>query len=82
MNTNGGGQHTLLTGCRAPCADGLELQCLFLPQETVPTFTKEAGGTMPVHTLTSTECGTEEAITEASTKMEFSGLNTEAGHTP
>lgn len=36
---------------------------------------------MPVHTLTSTEYGTEEAITEASTKMGFSGLNTEAGPT-
>lgn len=82
MDTNGDGQHTPLTGCRVPCVDGLELQCLFLPQETVPTFTKEAGGTMPVHTLTSTECGTEEGITEASTKMEFSGPNTEAGHTP
>lgn len=55
---------------------------VFLLQETVRTFIKEAGGTTPVHTRTSMEYGTEEAIIEASTKMEFSGLSTEAGHTP
>lgn len=55
---------------------------LFLLQETVPTSIKEAGGTMPVHTLTSTEYGTEAVITEASTKMAFSGLNTEVVLTP
>lgn len=37
---------------------------------------------MPVHTRTSTESGTEEGLTEASTKTGFSGRNTEAGHTP
>lgn len=37
---------------------------------------------MPVHTPTSTEYGTEEATTEAGTKTEYSGPNTEAGPTP
>lgn len=37
---------------------------------------------MPVRTPTSTESGTEAAITEASTKTESSGPNTEAGPTP
>jgi hypothetical protein len=54
----------------------------FSLKETVPTFTKEAGGTMPVHIPTSMECGTEVVTTEASTRTESSGLSTEAGRTP
>lgn len=51
-------------------------------QGTAPTSIKEDGGTMPVHTLISMESGTEEATTEASTKMGYFGPNTEAAHTP
>lgn len=58
------------------------ISLFFSSKETVPTFIKEDGGTTPVPILTSMEYGTEEAITEASTKMEFFGPNTEAGHTP
>lgn len=56
--------------------------CVFPSKETAPTFIKEAGGTTPVHIPTLTECGTEGATTGASTRMGFSGLNTEAGPTP
>lgn len=55
---------------------------IFSQQETVPISTKEAGGTMPVHILTLMECGIEEAITEASIRMGFFGLNIEEVHTP
>lgn len=37
---------------------------------------------MPVHTRISMESGTEEAITEASTKMGYFGPNTEVAPTP
>lgn len=56
--------------------------CIFPSKETAPTSIKEDGGTMPVHTLISTESGTEEATTEASTKMGYFGPNTEVAHTP
>lgn len=45
-------------------------------------FTKAAGGTTPVPTRTSTGCGTEEATTGASIRMEYFGLSTEEVPTP
>lgn len=45
-------------------------------------FTKVAGGTMRAPTLTLTGCGTEEATTGASIRMEYSGLSTAEVPTP
>lgn len=56
--------------------------CIFSSKETAPTSIKEDGGTMPVHILTSMGSGTEEATTEASTKMGYFGPSTEVAHTP
>lgn len=58
------------------------MSIFFSSKGTAPTSIKEDGGTMPVHTLISMESGTEEATTEASTKMGYFGPNTEAAHTP
>lgn len=44
--------------------------------------TREAGGTMRVHTPISTGCGTEEATTGANTRMEYFGLSTGEVPTP
>ena len=45
-------------------------------------FTKAAGGTTRVPTLTLTGCGTEEATTGASIRMEYFGLSTGEVPTP
>lgn len=58
------------------------LPSVFSSKGTAPTFIKEDGGTTPAHTPTSMESGTEAATTEASTKTESFGPNTEAGPTP
>lgn len=55
---------------------------LSVPQETVLIFTKVAGGTTRVPTPTSTGCGTEEATTGASIRMEYFGLSTGEVPTP
>ena len=48
----------------------------------MPIFTKAAGGTTHVPTLTLTGCGTEEATTGASIRMESFGLSTGVVPTP
>lgn len=56
--------------------------CPSVPQETVLTSTRAAGGTTRVPTPTSTGSGTEGATTGASTRMEYFGLSTGGVPTP